>query len=43
VDAEQVAQWLGFVQPISAGRLHRAWEMWKARSGSTSQAGSGVT
>ena len=38
VDAVQVAQWLGFVQPISAGRLHRAWEMWKARSESGSGA-----
>ncbi|WP_293034214.1 site-specific integrase [Paraburkholderia sp.] len=28
INAEQVGQWLGFMQPISAGRLHRAWKMW---------------
>ncbi|WP_375508656.1 tyrosine-type recombinase/integrase [uncultured Caballeronia sp.] len=26
---EQVGQWLGFQQDISAHRLHRAWERWK--------------
>jgi len=31
VDAGQVGQWLGFMQPISAGRLHRAWQMWVER------------
>ncbi|WP_296659688.1 site-specific integrase [Paraburkholderia sp.] len=28
MNADQVGQWLGFMQPISAGRLHRAWKMW---------------
>ncbi|WP_246024991.1 tyrosine-type recombinase/integrase [Paraburkholderia dinghuensis] len=31
VNAELVGQWLGFMQPISAGRLHRAWQMWVDR------------
>ena len=31
VETEQVGQWLGFMQPISAGRLHHAWEIWKER------------
>lgn len=28
VDPEQVGQWLGFAQPVSASRLHRAWQTW---------------
>ena len=28
VDPEQVGRWLGFAQPVSANRLHRAWKMW---------------
>ncbi|WP_233837406.1 tyrosine-type recombinase/integrase [Paraburkholderia sp. ZP32-5] len=28
VDAEQVGQWLGFVQAVSANRLYRAWQIW---------------
>jgi site-specific recombinase XerD len=28
VDPQQVGQWLGFVQPVSASRLYRAWKMW---------------
>lgn len=28
VEAELVGQWLGFVQAVSANRLHRAWLMW---------------
>ncbi|RFU48677.1 site-specific integrase [Paraburkholderia sp. DHOC27] len=28
VEPEQVGQWLGFAQPISASRLQRAWKMW---------------
>ncbi|WP_321846746.1 tyrosine-type recombinase/integrase [Paraburkholderia bannensis] len=31
VDADQVGQWLGFMQPISAGRLHRSWRVWADR------------
>jgi len=31
VSAEQVGQWLGFMQPISAGRLHRSWRLWMDR------------
>ncbi|PVX78999.1 tyrosine-type recombinase/integrase [Paraburkholderia unamae] len=31
VDTDQVGQWLGFLQPISAGRLHRAWKIWTER------------
>jgi integrase len=31
VSPDQVGQWLGFLQPISAGRLHRAWQMWTER------------
>jgi integrase len=31
VSAEQVGQWLGFLQPISAGRLHRSWRLWAER------------
>ncbi|MDR5754469.1 MULTISPECIES: site-specific integrase [unclassified Caballeronia] len=27
-DAEHVGQWLGFQQPISSHRLHRAWQNW---------------
>lgn len=40
VDADQVGQWLGFLQPISAGRLHRAWRVWADRkaSGQTTDA-----
>ncbi|MBB2928663.1 tyrosine-type recombinase/integrase [Paraburkholderia silvatlantica] len=34
VDIDQVGQWLGFLQPISAGRLHRAWKMWAEREAS---------
>lgn len=28
VQPEQVGQWLGFIQPISSNRLHRAWKTW---------------
>jgi site-specific recombinase XerD len=28
VEAEQVGQWLGFVQAVSANRLYRAWQIW---------------
>ncbi|MDE1180280.1 site-specific integrase [Paraburkholderia sp.] len=28
VEPEQVGQWLGFVQPVSSNRLHRAWKTW---------------
>jgi integrase len=28
VDPEQVGQWLGFAQPVSAARLYRAWQGW---------------
>lgn len=28
VEPELVGQWLGFMQPISATRLHRAWKAW---------------
>jgi site-specific recombinase XerD len=28
VEAEQVGQWLGFVQGVSANRLYRAWQTW---------------
>ncbi|MCC8393761.1 site-specific integrase [Paraburkholderia sp. MMS20-SJTR3] len=28
VEAEQVGQWLGFVQAVSANRLYRAWQTW---------------
>jgi site-specific recombinase XerD len=31
VSPEQVGQWLGFMQPISAGRLHRSWRLWADR------------
>jgi len=34
VDSDQVGQWLGFLQPISAGRLHRAWKTWAERQAS---------
>jgi integrase len=27
-DPEHVGQWLGFQQPISSHRLHRAWQNW---------------
>jgi site-specific recombinase XerD len=27
---ELVGQWLGFMQPVSANRLYRAWKMWAA-------------
>ena len=30
-DIDRVGQWLGFLQPISAGRLHRAWKTWAER------------
>lgn len=33
VTPEQVGQWLGFLQPVSAGRLYRAWQMWTERQG----------
>lgn len=36
VDAGQVGQWLGFMQPISAGRLHRSWRSWADREAVTS-------
>lgn len=36
VDAGQVGQWLGFMQPISAGRLHRSWRSWADREAGTS-------
>ncbi|MGF6757692.1 tyrosine-type recombinase/integrase [Paraburkholderia sp. GAS42] len=28
VEPELVGQWLGFMQPVSANRLHRAWQNW---------------
>ncbi|WP_246641976.1 tyrosine-type recombinase/integrase [Paraburkholderia edwinii] len=28
VEAELVGEWLGFAQPVSAHRLHRAWKTW---------------
>jgi integrase len=28
VEAELVGQWLGFLQPVSANRLYRAWQTW---------------
>ena len=28
VAPELVGQWLGFMQPVSANRLHRAWRTW---------------
>ena len=28
VTPEMVGQWLGFMQPVSANRLHRAWRTW---------------
>jgi len=31
VGSDQVGRWLGFLQPISAGRLHRAWQIWTER------------
>ncbi|HKT98359.1 MAG TPA: tyrosine-type recombinase/integrase [Paraburkholderia sp.] len=37
-DADQVGQWLGFLQPISAGRLHRAWRIWADRTAAASRA-----
>lgn len=37
VSPEQVGQWLGFLQPVSAGRLHRAWRIWSGRNVSTSR------
>ena len=27
-EPERVGQWLGFQQPISSHRLHRAWQQW---------------
>lgn len=36
VDAGQVGQWLGFMQPISTGRLHRSWRSWADREAVTS-------
>ncbi len=35
VAPELVGQWLGFVQPVSSGRLHRAWKTWMERESST--------
>jgi site-specific recombinase XerD len=29
VPVERVGKWLGFVQPISSHRLHRAWKNWR--------------
>ncbi|CAB3756008.1 tyrosine-type recombinase/integrase [Paraburkholderia humisilvae] len=31
VDPELVGEWLGFVQPVSAHRLHRAWATWRSQ------------
>jgi site-specific recombinase XerD len=31
VDPELVGEWLGFVQPVSAHRLHRAWQTWSSQ------------
>jgi hypothetical protein len=28
VAPELVGEWLGFMQPVSAARLHRAWKTW---------------
>jgi integrase len=33
VAPELVGQWLGFVQTISANRLHRAWKTWSDQTG----------
>jgi site-specific recombinase XerD len=30
VDPERVGSWLGFMQPVSSHRLHRAWKNWQA-------------
>jgi site-specific recombinase XerD len=35
VPLDRVGQWLGFLQPISAGRLHRAWQTWAEREAAT--------
>ncbi|MBN3723617.1 tyrosine-type recombinase/integrase [Burkholderia sp. Ac-20379] len=29
VEPERVGHWLGFMQPVSANRLHRAWRTWR--------------
>lgn len=39
VAPELVGQWLGFVQPISANRLHRAWKLWADKQQPAAQAG----
>jgi integrase len=33
VEPDLVGQWLGFMQPISANRLHRAWKTWLESQG----------
>lgn len=35
VETDQVGQWLGFLQPISAGRLYRSWQSWSERETSS--------
>lgn len=39
VPADTVGQWLGFLQPISAGRLHRAWQTWAEREATAADPG----
>lgn len=43
VPPERVGKWLGFVQPISANRLHRAWKTWRAELVEGDAVGSGET
>ncbi|MBU9558275.1 tyrosine-type recombinase/integrase [Burkholderia multivorans] len=43
VPPERVGKWLGFVQPISANRLHRAWKTWRAELVEGDAAGSDET
>jgi len=35
VSPEIVGQWLGFLQPVSSGRLYRAWQIWMERQTAT--------
>ncbi|MGH8783334.1 tyrosine-type recombinase/integrase [Paraburkholderia sp.] len=39
VAPELVGQWLGFIQPVSANRLHRAWKKWAEKQESEDQGG----
>jgi site-specific recombinase XerD len=36
VDPERVGGWLGFMQPVSSHRLHRAWKNWQTERQNTS-------